>query len=418
MEKESLKFVIVGHVDHGKSTLIGRLLFDTDSLPPDKIEEVEKASKGVGRKLEFAFLMDHLQEEREQGVTIDTTQTFFKSPKREYVIIDAPGHIEFVKNMITGASQAEAGLLIVDVNQGVAEQTKRHAYILAMLGLYQVVVILNKMDLVNFSEKRFRRVKQEVEKFLRTIDITPYFYIPISATKGDNVAGKSKNIPWHKGPTVLESLDSLKNRLPAENKPLIFPVQDVYRINGKRITVGRIEAGSIRQGQEIKILPSGQMTRVKSIEKFCEENIDRGDSGESIGITTQEPVFLDRGDVLCEPGKEPFLTDTFGANLFWMLKEDFGKKERITLRCTTQEISCRVTEIKKRINSSSLQVIEKDAGILRNLEVGEVMIKTKRPIAVKTFNDLAELGRFVLVKGNNICAGGIITTIISGRRFP
>ncbi len=417
MEKETLKFVIVGHVDHGKSTLIGRLLFNTDSLPPDKIEEMKKTSKELGRKIEFAFLMDHLREEREQGVTIDTTQTFFKTEKREYVIIDAPGHIEFIKNMITGASQAEAGLLIVDVSQGVAEQTKRHAYILAMLGLSQVVVILNKMDLVNFSEKAFNRVKESIEKFLHIVDIAPYFYIPISAMEGDNVAGKSKNILWYKGPTVLESLDSLKNKLPRDAKPLVFPVQDVYKIDHKRIVVGRIEAGILRQGQEIKVLPAGQLTRVKSIEKFREENIDRGYSGEAIGITTEEPVFLDRGAIICEPGKEPSLTDMVGANLFWMAKEDFGKKEKIPLRCATQEIVCKVTEIKKRIDSSSLQVIEKEAGILRNLEVGEVIIKTKRPIVVKTFNDLAELGRFVLVKGNNICAGGIITTIINARRF-
>ncbi|NOX97896.1 MAG: GTP-binding protein [Nitrospirae bacterium] len=406
--KGNLKFVIVGHVDHGKSSLIGRLFFDTNSLPPEKMQEVEQSSKELGRKVEFAFLMDHLREEREQGITIDTAQTFFKTDKREYVIIDAPGHVEFVKNMITGASQAEAALLIVDAEEGVQEQTKRHAYILAMLGLEQVVVVLNKMDLLDFKEDRFNKVKEETRNFLDSINITSDFYIPISAIQGDNVAKKSSHMDWYKGPTVLESLDSLRNRVSAENKPLIFPVQDVYKVNGKRIAVGRIEAGTIRKEQEIKILPDGQITKVKSIEKFLEE-VDKSCAGESTGITTQDPVFLDRGNVICESKKEPALTDTFRANVFWMAKEDFNKKDKITLRCATQEMNSKVEKIEKRINSSSLEVIEEDADKLKNLEVGEVIIKTKKPIAVKTFNEVQELGRFVFVRGENICAGGIIT---------
>ena len=185
--KENLKFVIVGHVDHGKSTLIGRLLFDTKSLPPDKIEEMQKTSKELGRETEFAYLVDHLREEREQSITIDTTQIFFKTDKREYVIIDAPGHVEFVKNMVTGASQAEAAILIVDTAEGVQEQTRRHAYILSLLGISQIIVALNKIDLVEFSENRFREVKDESEKFLASINLKSDYYIPISALKGDNV---------------------------------------------------------------------------------------------------------------------------------------------------------------------------------------------------------------------------------------
>ena len=178
-----LSFVIVGHVDHGKSTLIGRLLYDTDSLPPDKIEEIKKVSAGQGKRTEFAYLLDHLEEERKQGITIDTTQVFFKSDKRRYVIIDAPGHVEFVKNMITGASQAEAAVLIVDVKEGVQEQTKRHSYMLSLLGLHQVVVVLNKMDLVDFSEEHFNTIRKDVEEWLKSINIEAKLYIPISANK-------------------------------------------------------------------------------------------------------------------------------------------------------------------------------------------------------------------------------------------
>lgn len=407
---EQLKFVIVGHVDHGKSTLIGRLFFDTDSLPPDKMAEVREASKNLGKETEFAFLLDHLREEREQGITIDTAQTFFKTRRREYVIIDAPGHREFVKNMITGASQAEAAILIVDVGQGVQEQTRRHAYILAMLGIKQVVVVLNKMDLIDFDERRFNEVKGAIKQFLDSINVRAGFYIPISAIKGDNVAKRSQNINWYKGPTVLESLDSLENRVSAEEKPLVFPVQDVYKVDSKRIVVGRVEAGRVKKGQKIKVLPQSGMTEVKSIEKFLEEaNICS--AGESIGITTGEPVFLERGNVICEPGKEPSLADTFSANLFWMAREGFNKQERITLKGATQEIYCKVEKIARRMNSSTLEVIEENADRLEPLEVGEVVIKTKRPIVLKRFNELEELGRFVLVRDENTCAGGIITGV-------
>ena len=213
-----LSFVIVGHVDHGKSTLIGRLLFDTDSLPPDKIEEIKKASAGQGRRTEFAYLLDHLEEERKQGITIDTTQVFFKSPKRRYVIIDAPGHVEFVKNMITGASQAEAAVLIVDVAEGVKEQTRRHSYMLSLLGLKQVVVVMNKMDLVDFSQETFDSVKNDVTQWLKSIDIEPKLYIPISAIDGENVIAKSEKMDWYTGPTLLESLDTLQNQLLPEDK--------------------------------------------------------------------------------------------------------------------------------------------------------------------------------------------------------
>lgn len=409
-DETHLKFVIVGHVDHGKSTLIGRLLYDTDSLPPDKIEEVKKTSRNLGKDTEFAYLLDHLEEERQQGITIDTTQVFFKTGKRHYVIIDAPGHVEFVKNMITGASQAEAAVLIIDAKEGVKEQTKRHAYILSLLGLEQVVVVLNKMDLVEFSEERFAEVKAEAEKFLEGVNITPLFYIPISAMKGENIASKSQKMQWYQGPTFLESLDSLKNKESLENKPLIFPVQDVYKIDGKRIAAGRIESGKIRRSDRIKVLPSGEETTVTSVEKFMEEPT-AASTGESIGIVTGDPVFLNRGDVVCLSGQEAVLASRFQAYIFWMSKRDFNVKDKVLLRCTTQEVNCKVREIKKKINSSTLEIIEENATILKNLEVGEVVIETKKPVVVKIFNDVQELGRFVFVHDENICAGGIVTDI-------
>ncbi len=405
-----LSFVIVGHVDHGKSTLIGRLLYDTDSLPPDKIDEIKKASAGKGRRTEFAYLLDHLEEERKQGITIDTTQVFFKSEKRPYVIIDAPGHVEFVKNMITGASQAEAAILIVDVAEGVKEQTKRHSYMLSLMGLKQVVVAMNKMDMVDFSQEHFDSVRADVEAWLGSIDIEPLFYIPMSAIEGDNVASRSKYMDWYTGPTFMESLDTLKNTLPAEDKSLLLPVQDVYKIDEKRINVGRVEAGAIGVGDTIKILPGGQVTSVGTIEKFLED-ADRAVASECIGMTTADSVFLDRGDVVCSGESEPTVTDRVSASIFWMTKKPFTHGEKLLFRCATQETSCKIKSINRRINSSTLEVIAEDSDVIENLEVAEVVIKTKKPVAIKDFNDVQELGRFVLVRDENICAGGIITVV-------
>lgn len=406
--KNPLKFVMVGHIDHGKSTLIGRLFYDTNSLPPDKIAELKKASKErMDGEIEFAFIMDHLREEREQGITIDTAHTFFHTEKREYVIIDAPGHVEFVKNMLTGASQAEAALLIVDAKEGVGEQTKRHANLVSLLGIEQIIVVINKMDIVNYEEAHFNRLKEEVNQFLNSVNLQPDYYIPISALKGDNVAKHSENMKWYKGKTVLESLDSLKNEVPPENKGLIFPIQDVYKISGKRIAVGRIEAGTLRSGMKVKILPDGGKTTVKSIEIF-KESTNKAVAGESIGITTADPVFLERGNVLCVEDKDLTIGDKIQSSLIWLSKEPFSKDEKIGLRLATQETKANIAEIKERVDSSSLEVLEEKASSINNLEIGEVEIKTKKPLAFTKFGDVKEMGRFVLVRGNDVVAGGII----------
>ena len=407
---ETLNFVIVGHIDHGKSTLIGRLLYDTDSLPPDKIEEIKNTSEDLGKDTEFAYLLDHLEEERQQGITIETTQVFFKTDKREYVIIDAPGHVEFVKNMITGASHAEAAILMIDASEGVKEQTKRHTYILSLLGIKQVITVINKMDLAEYSEGTFNSIRKDIDDFLGDVGMESAFCIPISALKGENITKLSSAMPWYEGPTFLESLNSLKGRQPEENKPLLFPVQDVYKTDDKRVTVGRVEAGILKEGEDIKILPHNQMTKVKTIEKYPSV-VSEASSGESIGITTEDSVFLDRGDIVCREGQEPHFVDSFHANIFWLSKKDFEKSEKLVIKCATQETTCKIERIKERINSSTLEVTEENAGRLKNLEVGEVLIKTKKPIAIKTFDDVQELGRFVLVKDENTCAGGIVTSL-------
>lgn len=408
MNEDNLKFVIVGHVDHGKSTLIGRLLYDTNSLPDGKIEEIKQICESLGKDIEFSYVMDHLEEERDQGITIDTAQIFFNPEKRGYVIVDAPGHVEFIKNMITGASQAEAAVLIVDAEEGVKEQTKRHAYILSMLGLNQVIVVVNKMDLVDYDQRRFDAVKKELLKFLSEINIKPSYVIPISAKEGDFVARKTGNMNWYDGPTVLEALDTFRTKESARDKPLRYVVQDVYDFD-RRIVVGRVESGLIRQGDKIKILPSGEETSVKTIEEYLKD-VSEAEAGKSIGITTEDKLFIDRGDVIVHDTDMPVVTDEIRANIFWMDRIPFKKGEGIWFRCATQEIACEIEKINKVINSSTLELIGEDVEEIKNREVADIIIRTEKPVVVENFNKIQELGRFVLVR-EDTCAGGIITEL-------
>jgi len=404
-EKEDLKFVIVGHVDHGKSTLIGRLLYDTGSIPKEKIKEIKGICDTLGKPMEFGFILDNLEEERDQGITIDTTQTFFDTTKRHYTIIDAPGHVEFVKNMITGASQAEAAILIVDAEEGVQEQTRRHAYILRMLGLKQVIAVLNKMDAVGYDKRRFAEVKAELTAFLTEISITPSFIIPISAKEGDNIAKKSKRMPWYDGSTVLKALDSFTPRATEKDRPLRFAVQDVYK-NEKRIVVGRVESGTLHAGEKVTVLPSGEATEVTSIEEFLKESVKSAEAGKATGLVMKDKVFVDRGDIIVKQGEEPTVTTTVHCHLFWMDKEALKKGQRLTFECATQSVICEVKSFERIIDSSTLEEISRKE--LRNREVADVILTTSKPVVIDTFDNSSALGKFVLERKHTV-AGGIIT---------
>lgn len=406
-QNEFLKFVIVGHVDHGKSTLIGRLLYDTDSLPEGKMEDIKKASEEKGKEAEFAFVLDALEEEMEQGITIDTTQIWFKTDMRQYVIIDAPGHKEFLKNMITGASQGEAAILIVDAEEGVRENTKRHAYILSMLGIKQVVVVMNKMDLVDYKEERYNEVKEELEKFLAQLNIKPSYVIPISAKQGENVAKKSEKMPWYDGKIVLEALDTFEKLKPISDKALRYPIQDVYKIEDKRIFAGRVESGTMKKNDEIMFYPEKNKSTIKTIEKFGEEPTE-AKAGESIGITLNDALFVDRGHIGFREGEEPQMEKELEVTVFWMSKEELKKDELLTFQLATEEVTVKVTEIKQRMDSSTLEIIEDNADKLQNTEVGKLRLASEKPIVFDKFIDIPTMGRFVLVKQNDVVAGGII----------
>ena len=265
-DDEVLNIVIVGHVDHGKSSFIGRLLYDIGEINDEKVNELKKASKKRGVDFEFAFLLDALQDERDQGITIDTTRIFFKSKKRKYVFIDAPGHKEFIKNMITGASSADIAILIVDVNEGIKQQTKKHAYLLKLLGVEKVITVFNKMDKIKYDQKLYIKIRSDLDSFLSGLGISCITDIPVSSKVGDNVVKKSKNMPWFSGIPFIDILDNFENSSSVISKHIRFPVQDIYKIGDKRVIVGKIELGSISKGIDLLFLPSNERAKVKSLE--------------------------------------------------------------------------------------------------------------------------------------------------------
>ncbi len=404
---EKVGVVIVGHVDHGKSTLIGRLLNDTDSLMDGKLKEVQESCKRRNVPFEWSFLLDAFQAERDQAVTIDTTQIWFKSQKRPYVIIDAPGHREFLKNMISGAAFADAAILVVDAAEGVREQTKRHAYILHLLGLKQVVVAINKMDAVAYDEKRFNEVKAEITAYLSGIDVTPRQIIPIAAREGDNIAKKSDKMPWYKGASLLEQLDAFSPAAPPVEKPLRFPVQDVYRFDERRIIVGRIAAGVLRKGDTLVFSPSSRSAKVVSIEKWnAAHDILSAQAGESVGITLDQPIYAARGDVASHADKAPMLTHDFRANIFWLGKEPLRAGKRYKIKLATSEATVMVRSIDRVIDTGDLQRTEKDfVGVN---EMAMVTFHSRETVALDPFADNHETGRAVIIENQDVVGGGII----------
>jgi len=405
MEERSMHIVIAGHVDHGKSTLVGRLFYDTGCLPPDRMEVLRQASEAQGKEMEFAFVMDQLEEERDRGITIDIAHSYFRTAKRRYVIIDAPGHKEFLKNMITGSSQAEAALLLVDITEGIREQTRRHCYILGLLGFKQIAVLVNKMDAVGYAEDRFRDIKGEIESVLGQLKITPTYVLPISARRGENVATRSENLSWYDGPTVLEALDNFV-LLTAEDKGLRFPVQDVYDIDGQNIVVGRIEAGTLKKGQQVNVLPQQAAGVVEEIKKFMQDDMPEAGAGHCIGIRFQGPP-LQRGDVLVDK-PTPTVTDAVRATIFWLIDKDYELGIPLTFRCATQEAQGVIERIYRRFDPATIEVIEQDARQIKAAEIADVLIKLNKPVLVDAFAEIPEMGRFVLEHAGHPVAGGIV----------
>jgi bifunctional enzyme CysN/CysC len=404
-----LRVVFVGHVDHGKSTLIGRILHDTGSLPEGKIEEIKKACAAEGMGFEFAFLLDALLEEQKQNVTIDTTEIPFRTTRREYAIIDAPGHKEFLKNMITGASRADAAILVISADEGVREQSRRHAYLLSMLGIKQVIVVVNKMDLVDYSEKRFREIEQEYRKFLRELGLDARTFIPASAKEGENVARASMKMKWYCASNVLEALDLLEPHERDVDLPLRFCVQDVYRFDGQRIIAGRIETGTLRAGDQLVFSPANKSSVVATIERWnARENNDPAVAGDSIGITLSEQIFVERGYVASHENETPIETNRFHADLFWIVREPLRVGHLYSLRLATQDVKCEVVSIERVMDSSTLESKDDGREQLERNEIGRLIIQTRGRLVIDNHDRIPNLGRFVIIDDGQICGGGTI----------
>jgi len=407
MPNSQLRIVIVGHVDHGKSTLIGRLLNDTGSLPDGKVEQVQEMSRKRGMPFEWAFLLDALQAERDQGITIDTTQIHFKTKQRPYVIIDAPGHTEFLKNMVTGASQADAALLVIDAGEGALEQSRRHAFLLHLLGVRQVSVVINKMDRVEFSQARYETVAHEIKEYLSELGLFPKAVIPISARHGDNIVTRTDQAPWYLGPTVIEQLDSFRQQQVSPDQPLRFPLQDVYKPDDRRILAGRVESGRLKVGDTLRFAPSGASATVVSIEAWNHPNpVLSAQAGQSIGVTLDKRIFAERGHIAHHEDAAPTLTHRLSVRLFWLVSEPMALGKTYTLKIATAEHRVTVEQVTAVINVEDLTSTPGKA-VHRN-EVAEVVLRSRSPIAVDLAADLPRTGRGVLLDGNDVVGGCLV----------
>ena len=401
-------FVVVGHVDHGKSTLVGRLLADTGGLPDTALERVRRICDEQAKPFEYAFLLDALEEEQAQGVTIDVTRARFSWGGRDYLFIDAPGHREFIRNMISGAAHADAALLLIDALEGVQEQSRRHAYLASFLGVRSILVLINKMDLVDYSEDRFQAIATAYRAFLAGIDVTPVAILPVAARAGDNVVAPSPRLPWWIGPTVVEALATVRAAAPLGAKVLRLPVQVVMKFDDRRIIAGRVDSGGLSVGDEVQVWPSGQRTRVRSVERWPETTpATAATDGESVGITLEDQLFIQRGDLVTHAAMPPLLSSVIRANVLWMGRQPLQAGQRYRLRLATLEREVAVLSITRGLDSASMEMFEGRDRIGQN-DVGEVVLRSARPLVFDAATELPRTGRFVLQDGYDLVGGGII----------
>ncbi len=420
--RERLTVVIAGHVDHGKSTVIGRLLAETGSLPEGKLDQIRVLCQRTGRPFEFAYLLDALKDERAQGITIDTARVFLRTASREYLVLDAPGHVEFVRNLVTGASRAEAALLVIDAHEGVRENSRRHGYLLGLLGVSQLAVIVNKMDRCGYDEQVFRRVAAEYTAFLAGIGLAPTSVIPVSAREGANLAARSELMPWYQGPTVLEALEGFRGAEAPANAPFRMAVQDVYKFTGRgddrRIVAGTIASGRVSIGDEVVFYPSGKRARVRSVEAFGAEPRREAGAGEAAGFTLDEQIYVPRGELAARAGEPPpEVTARLRVGLFWLGRRPLVPGREYLLKLGTARVPVQVEAIHRSLDAASLEV-RAPADAVERLEVAECTLALKRAIAVDLVTRLPATARFVLVDQYDIAGGGLVREALADAQQP
>lgn len=416
-KKEHLNLVFIGHVDSGKSTSVGRILYETGAISEQVLNRLKDEAAKVGKAtFEFAFVMDALKEERERGVTIDIAHREFETPKYHCTIIDAPGHRDFVKNMITGASQADAAILMVSVKDGVQPQTKEHAFLAKVLGIGQIAVNLNKMDAVNYSKEDYEKVKGEVEKLLSGIGykVAEVPFIPCSSYVGDNLTKKSANMPWYNGPTLLEIIDQFKIPAKPTDKPLRLPVQDVFTITGHgTVPVGRVETGIMKPGDNVVVMPSGAKGEVKKIEMHHQE-LPQANTGDNVGFNLKgvEKKDIKRGDVIGPSTAPPTVADEFTAQIV-VLNHPTAISVGYTpvFHIHTAQFAGKVTELVEKKDPKTGQTAQAKPDFLKTGDVAVVKVKPLKPIVVEKFSEFPPLGRFALRDMGQTVAAGVVLDV-------
>jgi len=420
-KKDLLRILTAGSVDDGKSTLIGRLLFDSKRLYEDQLAALERDSKRVGHageKIDYALLLDGLKAEREQGITIDVAYRYFSTNKRKFIIADTPGHEQYTRNMVTGASTASLAILLVDAKAGIITQTKRHTFLVSLLGIKHVVLAVNKMDLVDYSEQRFNQICEEYKNFLTRLDVPDIHFIPMSALNGDNVVENTENLAWFKGPTMLDFLETVQVNSDNNFIDLRFPVQYVLRpTHDFRGFSASIASGIIRSGDEIMVLPSRKKSRIKQIVSYDGE-LRQAFPPQSVTVTLEDEIDISRGDMLVHPNNVPKVERHFEAMIVWMDEQEMDPEQQFFIKHNSNVTKAKFDEIRYKLDVNTLH--KQDAGKLRLNEIGRAVLTTVRPLYFDPYKKNKNTGSFIIIDPvtHNTSAVGMIIDRVSSRELP
>ena len=417
-DKPHMNLIFIGHVDHGKSTTVGRLLYETHVITDRDIQRYKELTQQMNRPtFEFAFVMDQLKEERERGITIDIMHRDFQTQKYYFTIIDAPGHRDFVKNMITGASQADAAVLVVSAVDGVQAQTREHAILANVLGIAQMIVGVNKMDAANYDQKKFEEAKSNVQQLLKSLgyrNVDAINFVPYSALAGDNVAAKSDKMSWYNGPTLLGALDLLTVPAKPTDKPLRLPIQDVYSISGfGTVPVGRVETGVMKPGDQVVIMPSGAKAEVKSIEMHHQQ-LQKAEPGDNVGFNIKgvDRKDVKRGDVVGPSSNPPMVVSEFKAQIIILHHQNvIAKGYTPVFHIHTAQIACTITDILEKKDPKTGQVLEQNPETIKTGDIAIVKIKPTKPICAEKYSDFPQLGRFAIRDMGETVGAGVILDV-------